>query len=61
VSEFLHGKEVAEILGVERHRIPRLVENGLLSVRAIPNVRRRFLRSEVEDLATKMVRKGGAA
>lgn len=58
-DDFLNASEAARLLMVDRHRVPELVEAGLLSARALP-VRRKYRRDEVEALAAAMIRKGGA-
>jgi predicted site-specific integrase-resolvase len=57
-GKWIDGRQASDILGgVTTEHINTFVKLGLLSVRDLPGVRKRFNRAEVEELAMKSVRR----
>jgi hypothetical protein len=58
MSDWIHAREAAELIGGTPRHIMRLARRGVLTVRRIPAMRPAYLRSEVVALAETSICKG---
>jgi hypothetical protein len=54
---WIDATAAAKILEIpDRHNVPRIVAEGLITTRSLPHVRARYLRADVERLAKESVK-----